>query len=152
MQASKVYEKENLRNYSTKCTFPLIDTSKENEPKKYEIKKNKQKKYGRTTTTTMKRIIASLLHILGKTGLILLVGLNIRRVDAESKSPLGSVELVHVFKKLIFKLSIACSAWTRPLPRPPPSPTPTPSAGRRSNSFIVNLLLYGWFITKGFVC
>lgn len=29
-------------------------------------------------------------------------------------------------------------------------PMPTPSTERCSNSFIVNLLLYGWFITKGF--
>lgn len=29
-------------------------------------------------------------------------------------------------------------------------PTPTPSTGRCSNSFIVNLMLYRWFITKGF--
>lgn len=59
---------------------------------------------------------------------------------------------------------IACSAWTTPsqYPTPPtrtphfpllhswPMPTPTPSTGRCPNSFIVNLLLYGWFITKGF--
>lgn len=53
-----------------------------------------------------------------------------------------------------------CLDNTLPIPRtsPPrflllcswPMPTPTPSTGRCSNSFIVNLLLYGWFITKGF--
>lgn len=30
------------------------------------------------------------------------------------------------------------------------SPAPTPQSGKRPNSFIVNLQLHGWFITKGF--
>lgn len=77
-------------------------------------------------------------------------------------SPLGLVKLVHVFKTDLPPLN---KEWNllhampgQPHPNPPhqlalcswPMPTPTPPTGRCSNSFIVNLLLYGWFITKGF--
>lgn len=54
---------------------------------------------------------------------------------------------------------IACKPWTTPPPHnpPPPSTIPAPCQCQRprlqqagaQTHFIVNLLLYGWFITKG---
>lgn len=72
---------------------------------------------------------------------------------------LGLVKLVHILKTSapLTRKIIACKTWTMPTIHSTPPllqkrswtlPTPTPSTGRRSNHFIVNLLLYGRFITK----
>lgn len=106
-------------------------------------------------TITMSRIIASFYHI-WKLGLILLC--NMREW---ARFLLDFNDLILWFKRSPQR------GWTThlqplkliamPGKRPPTLLSctllylmHTPTTRRRSNSFIVNLLLYGWFITKGF--